>query len=144
MSRIKIDLPQTFIFKCSYAVRIADINYGGHVGNDAILTIMQEGRLQFLKHLGYKNELNIDGDIGMIVGDSAIVYKSESFYGDIMDIEVAMDEFNKYGFDIIYLLTNHHTRKEIARGKTGVVFLDYFSRKIAAVPTKFLEKIQHG
>jgi acyl-CoA thioester hydrolase len=144
MARIKIDLPDTYIFSTQYKVRIADINYGGHVGNDAILTIMQEGRLQFLNHLGIKNELNIEGSIGMIVADSCIAYKSESFYGDTIEIKIAINEFNKYGFDMIYLLSNVTNGKEVARGKTGIVFLDYETRKIAATPTNFLEKIQQG
>ncbi|HNP18672.1 MAG TPA: thioesterase family protein [Fulvivirga sp.] len=142
MARIKIDLPEAFIYTCNYNVRIADINYGGHLGNDAVLTIMQEGRLQFLNYLGYENELGIDGDVGMIVTDSAIVYKSESFYGDHIEIKIAVEDYNKYGFDMIYVLTNKASGKEIARGKTGIVFMHYSTRKLAATPTKFLEKLQ--
>ncbi|MCH5718100.1 acyl-CoA thioesterase [Niabella hibiscisoli] len=59
MARIKVPLPPHFTFSTSIAIRITDVNYGGHVGNDAILSIIHEARLQFLKALGY-SEMNIE------------------------------------------------------------------------------------
>jgi len=34
MQRIKIDLPEFFSFTTPIKIRITDLNYGGHVGND--------------------------------------------------------------------------------------------------------------
>jgi acyl-CoA thioesterase FadM len=42
MARIKIELPQSFSFTCRIPVRITDINYGGHAGNDTVLSIIHE------------------------------------------------------------------------------------------------------
>jgi hypothetical protein len=43
MARVKIDLPDKFIFKTEIPIRINDINYGGHLGNDAVLSIDYNG-----------------------------------------------------------------------------------------------------
>ena len=135
MARIKINLPDKFIFATKIPIRINDINYGGHLGNDSILSIVHEARVRFLKKFGY-SELNVEG-CGIIMSDSAIVYKSEGYYGDVLRIEVTIDDFSKFGCDFIYKISNKETNKEIARAKTGIVFFDYENKKMVEVPEKF-------
>jgi acyl-CoA thioester hydrolase len=135
MARIKINLPDKFIFATKIPIRINDINYGGHLRNDSILSIVHEARVRFLKKFGY-SELNVEG-CGIIMSDSAIVYKSEGYYGDVLRIEVTIDDFSKFGCDFIYKISNKETNKEIARAKTGIVFFDYENKKMVEVPEKF-------
>ncbi|MEM6522795.1 MAG: thioesterase family protein [Bacteroidota bacterium] len=142
MGRIKIEFPQHYIFKTYVKIRVTDINYGGHVGNDNVLSIMHECRLQFLQHLGFKSEIDISENIGIIVSDVAIQYKSESFYGDELEVRLAVDDFNEYGFDILYQLDNLSTNKEAATGKTGVVCVDYRLKKVVNIPDILREKIK--
>lgn len=142
MPRLQLDFPDETKFTCELTVRAADLNYGNHVGNDSILTLMQEARIQFYRSLGYRNELSFEGTIGHIVADAAVVYKSEAFLGDVLVIEVALTDFNKYGFDMFYRLRNEETGKDVAIGKTGIVFFDYEKRKVASIPAGFLEKIK--
>lgn len=135
MPRIKIDLPEKFVFKTEIPLRISDINYGGHLGNDAILSIMQESRLHFFKNYGC-TELDLFG-VSVIQSDAAIVYKSEGFYGDVLVCEVTAGDISRAGFDLYYRLTNNATQKEIAHGKTGMVCFDYNNRKVVSVPEQF-------
>src|SRR5690349_11593335 len=138
MARITIDLPDSFLFSTEITVRATDLNYGNHVGNDRILSYMQEIRVEFYRHLGFKSELNIDGPVGQIITDAAVVYKSEAFLGDVVIGSIAAADFKKYGFDYFYLLKNKHNDKEVARGKTGIVCFDYDKRKVASIPEKLL------
>ena len=62
MSRIKINLPEKFVFETNLHVNIGDINYGGHLGNDAYLRLAHEARLQFLKEHSW-SEIDMDGFI---------------------------------------------------------------------------------
>ncbi|MDI3319890.1 acyl-CoA thioesterase [Pinibacter soli] len=136
MARIKIDLPATFTFSTSIDIRISDLNYGGHVGNDTILSLLHEARVRFLKHYGY-SELDLEG-IGIIMGDVAIEYKAEGFYGDKLKIEVCAAEFTRVSFDIFYRITKEQEGKNIAVAiaKTGIVGYDYTLKKVAAIPEK--------
>ncbi len=134
MARIHIDLPDRFIFSTELPVRISDLNYGNHVGNDSILTLMQEARALFYRSLGFISEVEIEGSVGQVVADAALVYKAESFFGDTLIIELAVREFHKYGFDMLYRISNKDTGKEVARGKTGIVCFDYLKRKMAPIP----------
>lgn len=137
MARIKLELPEKLIFTTEIPLRITDINYGGHLGNDAILSIVHEARVRFLSKYNY-SEKDIEG-LGIIMTDCAIVYKSESFYGDVLEIKIGVKDFYKYGFDIYYQLINKMTAKDIAIVKTGIMFFDYELRKRARVPVKFLD-----
>jgi acyl-CoA thioester hydrolase len=142
MARLSIALPETYLYTVELPVRVSDLNYGNHVGHDSILTLMQEARIQFYRELGFKNELSFEGAVGQVIADAAVVYKSESFLGDVLSCQIAAADFNKYGFDLLYLLTNKATGKEVARGKTGIVCFDYNKRKVASVPQVLLDKLR--
>ena len=140
MARIKIELPQKFIFKTEIPIRITDINYGGHLGNDSLLSIIHEARVRFIKYLGY-SESNVGGS-GIIMIDSAIQYKSEGFYGNELLVEIAVSDFTGIGCDFVYRITNKNSTKEIAAAKTGIVFFNYEIRKTSPVPIEFKKKIE--
>jgi YbgC/YbaW family acyl-CoA thioester hydrolase len=140
MARIKIQIPEKFIYKTEIPIRITDINYGGHFGNDSLLSIVHEARIRFFKSLGF-DELDVEG-VGIIMIDAQIQYKQEGFYGDILIIEIALTEFTSVGCDFVYRVTNKNTNKEIALAKTGIVFFDYEKRKTASVPAEFKKKIE--
>jgi acyl-CoA thioesterase FadM len=139
MARIKLDMPDNYLFSTELAVRISDINYGGHLGNDAVLSMVHEARLRFLKHYHY-TEMDVEG-ASIIMSDSAVVYKAEGFHGDRVQVDVTVADFNKYGCDLYYLLSNKDTAVEIAHAKTGIVFFDYGERKVLTVPEGFRNKM---
>ena len=137
MARIELNLPDDFSFSIDVRVRISDINYGNHLGNDALLSLVHEARLQFLQSRGF-SELDIDG-CGLILTDAVIVYKSQGFHGDLLTILAAVDDFNKYGCDFFFKVIQKNSGKEVARAKTGIVFFDYNRQKMAPVPSAFLD-----
>jgi acyl-CoA thioester hydrolase len=141
MSRIEIQLPEKFQFTTEIAVQVSDLNYGNHVGNDRILTLMQEARTLFYRSMGFESEVNLEGPVGQIVTDAMIVYKAESFLGDTLLIGIATENFNKYGFDFYYRISNKLSGKEVAVGKTGIVGFDYAKRKIASIPQSVITKL---
>ncbi len=141
MERIKINLPEQFNFSTQIRVRITDINYGGHVGNDSFLSIIHEARLRFLQHFGY-SEMNVEG-IALIMADVAIEYKKELKYSDLIFIEVAANGFDKLGFDIFYKLEIESNEKRIiaAKAKTGMMCFDYSNNKRVTTPEILIKKL---
>ena len=140
MSRVKIDLPGRFQFSTDIPVRIGDINYGGHLGNDALLSILQEARVQLLRCHGW-NELNVEG-VGLIMTDAAIAYRSEAFCGDVLRIDIAVSDFSSAGCDIVYRVRNVSDDRLVAQAKTGIAFFDYAARRVVAVPSAFADKFR--
>ncbi len=141
MERVRVSLPGTFTFSTKLHIRITDLNYGGHVGNDVFLSLIHEAREQFLKHFGY-SELNFEG-AGLIMADAAIEYKHELIYENEVKISVAAANFDKLGFDLYYLMEVKTEEKWIpaAKVKTGMLCFDYSLKKKVAVPQKAIDKL---
>ncbi|PRY10893.1 YbgC/YbaW family acyl-CoA thioester hydrolase [Pontibacter ummariensis] len=139
MARVKVAIPEHTHLQTTIPLRITDLNYGAHLGNDALLSIMHEARLQLLQHYGY-SEMELGG-ASLIMADVAIEYKGEGFYGDVLTIQLAFDDLNKYGFDITYHVLNQEG-KEIARAKTGMLCFNYKERKLMALPDEVKAKIE--
>ena len=128
MARVKVTLPESFGFAVQLPVRITDLNYGAHLGNDALLSLLHEARVQFLASLG-QAEFDAATQLGFIMVDVAIEYKGEAFHGDVLTIKVAATDPSRHGFDVVYSVTNQHN-KPIARAKTGLLAFDYTTRKL--------------
>ncbi len=141
MSRIKLTLPEQFSFTATIPVRITDLNYGNHVGNDSVLSIIHEARMQFLTHHGF-SELNCGG-VGLIMSDVGIEFKKEIFYGDVLSVNIAAVNFTSVGFDLYYQILNKENLVT-ALAKTGMVCYDYGKKKIAQVPVEVREKLGNG
>lgn len=143
MERIKVPLPDNYAFSTVIAIRITDLNYGGHVGNDIFLSLIHEARLQFLQYYGY-SELNFAGT-GLIMADAAIEFKRELLYGNEVKISVAAAGFDKLGFDILYLMEVKDGEQWQTAGKvkTGMLCYDYTAKKKVPVPAEAIEKLKH-
>lgn len=135
MARLKIDLPSSYHFTTEIPIRITDINYRGHLGNDAVLAILHEARLRMLIEHGW-TEMNIEG-VSVIMSDSVVVYKSEGFYGESLRIQIAVKNFANFGCDIYYLVRERESGREVVHSKAGIAFFNYETRKLAPVPEKF-------
>lgn len=138
MSRIKIQIPQNLIGSFTIPVRISDINYGNHVGNDAFISLIHEARVQWLKQHHY-SELQIEG-VGLIMGELAVEFKNESFYGDVVEISIYAGELSKVSFELFYQLITQRNNEPIilANAKTGMICFNYTTKKVTALPTKLI------
>jgi acyl-CoA thioester hydrolase len=136
MARIKLEIPENIIGSFIIPIRIADINYGNHVGNDAFVSIIHEARMQWLQQYNY-TELKIEG-IGVIMSDLAFEFKNESFYGDVVEVRLGAAAISRVGFELYYQLFAKRNNETIllANAKTGMVCYDYDAKKIAAIPEK--------
>ena len=127
-------MPENILFSTIIPVRITDLNYGGHVGNDRILGLVHEARMQFLQSHGY-SEMNAGG-CGLIMRDAVLDFRKELFYADAISIELAADPPGKFGFDLYYQLSRYQAdKKEIAAlVKTGMITYSYALKKIVPMP----------
>ncbi len=136
MARIKLTVPQNSLAVITVPVRITDINYGNHLGNDSFISIVHEARVQWLQQHGY-TELNIEGT-GLILADLAVEFKNEGFYGDVIDIKISTGEISKISFELYYTLSVKRNNENIvlAVAKTDMVCYNYSLKKVVAMPQK--------
>ena len=134
MARLKIELPQKRLASVSIPVRITDINYGNHVGNNSIVEIIHEARVQFLKQHGF-TELNVGGT-ALIMSELLVEFKNESFYNDVLEIKIFSGEITRVSFELFYEISVKKNEQKIiiAHAKTGMVCYNYELKKVSAVP----------
>ena len=139
MPRLALDLPDTLPFSVELPLYLSHINRAGHLDNALLLTLVSEARSRFIRALGF-DEGNVDG-AGVIVADAAVQYCSEAFHGETMVVAMGAGDFNKYGCDLQWRMRDRASGREVARGKTGIVFFDYDARRITAAPQAFVRSV---
>jgi acyl-CoA thioester hydrolase len=139
MPRIQFDLPPAFRFTTDIQIYISHVNQGGHLDNAQLLTLVSEARVRFFQSLGYR-ENTVEG-CAIVVGDIVAQYKSEGFHGETMRVSMLPDDFNRYGFDLVYRMDDVASGREVARGKIGIVFIDSASRRVAPIPAAFMDRL---
>lgn len=133
MQKLEFELPDQWLYQINQDVRIGDINYGGHMGNDAFLRMAHESRLLFLKKYGF-SEMNAGG-CGLIMSDVAVRFQNEAFHGDRLLVQLGISAFTRTSLDMVYCITRAETL--IALIETRLVFFDYAKRKISRMPDQF-------
>lgn len=143
MARVKIKFPDhNPLHSCTIPVRISDINYGNHLGNDSVLSIIHEARMQWLAQWGY-TELHAGGN-SLIMGDVMIAYRGEAFYGEVLQIHIYAEEITERSFDLLYRIVTVREGKtvEVAHAKTGMVCFDYETRRLAVLTEELKSKLR--
>lgn len=132
MPRVRLKPLDSYPFRIELAVRVTDLNYGGHLGNDRLLSLIHEARVAFLAEHGL-SEMDCGG-VSLTMGDAALVYRGEAFAGDVLRFEVAAGEPGPSGFRLFYRVTRLPDGEEIALAETGMACYDYQEKKICRLP----------
>jgi acyl-CoA thioester hydrolase len=142
MSRNRITFPDHFPFSTTIPVRITDINYGNHLGNDKVLTLAHEARMRFLSRMDVE-EMAIGDGAGLIMASAELEFRSEVRYGDELQVSVAVTNISRAAFDLIYRFVAVQAGKEVlaAAVSTGMVCFDYEKKKVVSIPATFRDAL---
>lgn len=132
MPRLKLKPLKNYPFRTTLCVRITDLNYGGHLGNDSMLSLAHEARTAFLKKYGW-SEMDCAG-VSLTMADAALMYQGEAYAGDNLQIDVAAGEPTRSGFRLFYRVIRPADECNIALIETGMVCFDYTAGKIRPLP----------
>ncbi|WP_028454832.1 acyl-CoA thioesterase [Chitinilyticum litopenaei] len=141
MPRLRLDIPDFPLFTTELEVRVTDLNYGKHLGNQALLGLLHEARLRWLRERGFADELDVGG-CGLIMADVAISFSQEAFLGERLRVELRRGECTRSGFDLYYLVTKVHDRQSVAQAKTFLACFDYQTRRVCAIPAELQQALQ--
>lgn len=137
MKRIQIEIPQKILWKSSRKIQQSDINIAAHMGNDRILVWADEIRNDFFVSIGWEKHEWFK-NVGIIVANHSIAYKSEGFLGEQIDIELSIDNVSECTFDMYIKLKKADSNKDMILLRTGLVCFDYSTRKISELPKEFM------
>ena len=141
MPRVKLDELPSYEFQHHLTVRATDINYAGHLGNEALLALVHEARAQFLKQLKFNTIIQDDQHIGVIIVDLVVNFRAEAFAQDQLTIDCQIGDIGKRSFRLF-----HRIRREeqvIALVESGMVAYDYLAGETILLPQEFLIELQN-
>ena len=144
MSRVEVVFPEKAHFSTELTVRIGDINYGNHLGHDRMVTMIHEARILFFRSIGY-SEIDVEG-VGTVIADLAVSYRNETFYGDLLRFDIAVQNISRKSCQFYYRIVRLQQDSDekgdlIALAKTSVVFFDYAERRSAVIPAGFIAQL---
>lgn len=123
-----------------FEVRISDINYGGHMGNDRALSFFQDARIKYLRHFGF-DEHHIAEGIGIILSESHVYYKKEVFLHDQLNAKVWIQDLKKRAFTMVYEFYRQSDEALVFEGSNLVYAFEYQSRKACELPENFINTL---
>ena len=126
---------QSFRFQFARQVGVADVNYGGHVSNAALLNFFQDARIAYLAKLGPFSELDLGG-CGIIMPEAHVYYHQEMFLGDLLTVALRAEPVKRTRIRMFYRVTRQE--QLTAEGETLLGCFDYSKRKPCRVPGDFL------
>ncbi|MBW2477694.1 MAG: acyl-CoA thioesterase [Deltaproteobacteria bacterium] len=126
-------------FKIPYSVRIADINYGGHVANSSVLNFFQDARIAYLSYLGGYSELDVGNGCGLLLPEAHVRYRSQMYLHDQLEIGVRISQLKRSSFTMEYCIERDF--KTAVEGTTIMVCFDYTVGKIKSFDKAFLAKV---
>ncbi|HCH32359.1 MAG TPA: esterase [Oceanospirillaceae bacterium] len=128
------------LYNCGLQVRVSDLNYGNHLGNDAILSYFHEIRVQWLSH----NQLSEQdvGGCGLIMTGANIDYLKQGHLHQKLTLSLSVSNIGKARFSLGYKLKEQKTGHPIATGSTHMGCFDYQRQKPARMPPGFAELLK--
>lgn len=134
MDRVRLEFPVADrVHRETLRVRIGDLNYGRHLGHDAIVTLLHETRARALAALGF-NEADIDGSPS-VVADITVQYRAEAHWGDELLAETAMPEASGKGLPVHQRLTRVGDSRLVAVARVTLVWLAPDDGRPVAIPS---------
>ena len=142
MPKTKIHKQDSYSFKTRIKIRVSDLNYGGHLGYDKILTMIHQARLELFKSWDV-TELDLgDHKTGIVAGDANINYLGEGFLHDTLLIEIQPMEIGAISFRLAHSISNIKNGSSIALVDVGFVGFDYSKRAASRLPLSFVDRLK--
>jgi len=141
MPRVKLRELNLYEFCHRLTVRATDINFAGHVGNEAMLGLVHEARSQFMARLGFEMISVEHNHAGLIIGDLVVNFLAEAYAHDLLEIDCQIGEIQEKSFRLFHRI--RRAEQVIALVETGLVAFDYQSRRVVQLPENFLAALEN-
>ncbi|WP_075881570.1 acyl-CoA thioesterase [Vreelandella massiliensis] len=133
MERVKLDFPaEALIHRHPLAVRVTDMNYGRHLGHDALVSLLHEARLQAFLALDLP-EWDMAG-YPSVVADLTVQYQSEAHCPDRLVVETAVPILRGKALTVYHRVRKQDSDQVVATARLNVLLIDPALGRPVAVP----------
>jgi acyl-CoA thioester hydrolase len=130
-----------FRFHHPIEIRYGDLDPQGHVNNAKYLTYFEQGRVHYLIQLGLFSKEQSFMDMGIIIADIHITFKTPARYNDRIQVGVRTSKIGNKSMTVEQCVMNADTGEVLASGTVILVMFDYREHKTIPVPDEWREKI---
>ncbi len=130
-----------FDFVLATEVGYGDLDPQGHVNNAKHLTYFEQARVHYLIQLGLFSRDQSFMQIGIVIADIHIVYKSPIHYDDNIKVGVKTTKIGNKSMTVEQCVMNAETGEIMASGTVVMVTYDYKDLKPIPVPEDWKKKI---
>jgi acyl-CoA thioester hydrolase len=139
MARVKLVEQETYEFHHPWQVGPRDINYGGHLGHDSLVSLVWTARALVFHSSGLSEADLGDGRTSLLMGDLVVNYKGEAFMFDDLVIDTHVGEITRAGFRMFHRVMKGGNL--VALMEAGFVTYNYNLERVVPVPREFLEAL---
>ncbi|MCL7929560.1 acyl-CoA thioesterase [Halomonas llamarensis] len=133
MERVTLDFPgEALIHRHPLAVRVTDMNYGRHLGHDALVSLLHEARLQALLALDLP-EWDLAGYPSVVV-DLAVQYQSEAHCPDMLVVETAVPMPAGKALTVYHRVLKQDSEQVVATARLNLLLIDPAQGRPVAIP----------
>jgi len=139
MPRTKLTEQPVYEFCYPITVQPRDINYGGHMGVDALVSVVWTARAEIFRSAGLSEGNLGDNKTGIIMTDFVANLKAEGFVFDELVVHSHIGELTRTGFRFFHRVTRGQSL--VALVETGFLAFDYITQKVTLVPETFIRPL---
>jgi acyl-CoA thioesterase FadM len=132
MPRVKLAEKQRYEYCYPITLQPRDINFGGHLGVDSLISIIHAARAYIFKSAGMSETDLGDSRTGIIMTDVEINLRAEGFMFDNLEVFTHIGELTKNGFRFFHKIARNDSI--VALAEMGFLTFDYAARKVSPVP----------
>lgn len=133
-----------FQFKTQISVRYCETDQSGHLNNVSHLVYFEQGRVEYLNHLGIgKAIFQETSDIMFVAVDIECQYLAQVYFGDTLELGVRIGKLGNRSMDMEYYLSTKRNGQDVlvASGRGACVFVSKDTGKSVPIPEQYRELI---
>jgi acyl-CoA thioesterase FadM len=128
----KLLVQKSYDYEYATTIKVRDINYGGHLGNDALVGLLHEARIALLNQ-HKMSEMDVgNGNHGIIMTELIVNYKKEGSLNDRITILSNVGDLQQYTFRIFHKVMRE--KDMLALAETEFATYNYSDKKVVQVP----------
>jgi acyl-CoA thioester hydrolase len=132
-----------FKFSTQVRVRNYEVDWQGIVHNATYLLYCEVGRIEYLKHIGAKVDMqSIQGESRVVLVRNEIDYHSPAFFDEVLDVYTRTSFVRNSSFAMEGILVKAATGELVATNVAYHVWLDPATGRPKTVPTRFRKLVQ--
>ncbi len=140
MERVKLEFPaEAVIHRHPLTVRVTDMNYGRHLGHDALISLLHEARIQAFAALGLP-EWDMHGHPS-VVADLAVQYQNEARWPDALVIATAVPAPQGKALTVYQRVFHADSQQIVATARVNQLLIDLATGRPVDVPQQVMQAL---